>query len=406
MAFELARTKSLRVLTTQGPAGDLVRESQIVFNYRTDRKDCEIALTMPLRSASYAANILPGVLRQNLPEGYLMDWIVAHFSKVTRLDDMTIMSIAGRRSIGRVHCQGERSAAPNTKERLKTILTWKGTESLFEELSEQYAAISGVSGVQPKVLVPAQRDDDVIEKVSMKDSEFIVKSSGEDYPFLAENEFHCMSIAKNAELDVPNFWLSDDKKLFVVERFDLGEAGYLGFEDMTALTNRQNAEKYDGSYELIAKVIKDFAAPAYRAQSLESLFSTVALSALVRNGDAHLKNFGLLYTHPQSGDYRLSPIYDIVTTTAYLPKDVLALKLNKSKGWPLKRDLIKFGREDCDLDRPQEIIERISDAATSYRPDESSKIWEKMKPIIDHGCFEYNTPGRLHTQTRSSTPSF
>lgn len=101
--------------------------------------------------------------------------------------------------------------------------------------------------------------------------------------------------------------------------------------------------------------------------------------------------------------YRLSPIYDIVTTTVYIPKDVLALKLNKDKGWPLKRDLIKFGKEDCELDRPQEIIERISDAATSYRPDESTEIWEKMKPIIDNGCFEYNTRKSHLPSPRPST---
>ncbi len=387
---ELKKIKQLPVLTSQGQAGELIRESQFVFNYTTQNPECEIALTMPLRAQSYAASILPGVLRQNLPEGYLLDWIKVHFGKVvTKLDDMAIMGISGRNTIGRVYCvEGEAPQSRSTHESLKSLLTWKGTESLFEELSERFAALSGVSGVQPKVLVSAT-DDDVIEKVSMKEREFIVKASGDDYPGLAENEFICMSIAAKAGLDVPKCWLSDDRKLFIIERFDIDGDRYLGFEDMTALMNKQNDEKYNGSYEQIAKAINLFVTPELRQSSLESFFSTVALSVLLRNGDAHLKNFGLLYTNPQTHDVRLSPAYDIVTTTVYIPRDVLALKLDKSKGWPTKKQLVEFGKAHCNLDQPEQIAERIADAAMAFRPDEDSEIWQQMKPIIDNACFGY-----------------
>ncbi len=394
MPMEKKKIRELQILTAQGPAGLLSRESQYVFNYRTDQQDCEIALTMPLRSASYAANILPGVLRQNLPEGYLKDWIVERFAKTMKMDDMNIMSIAGRKSIGRVYCSDtpNLSRQKGTGERLKSILTWKGTESLFDHLSEQFASQSGISGVQPKILLSAQPDADVIEKVSIKEQEFIIKSSSDDYPSLSENEYHCMSIAAAAGLNPPAFWLSEDKKLFVIERFDVADGQYLGFEDMTALMNRQNDDKYNGAYEQVATAVKSFASPEFRKQSLVDLFSTLALSIVLRNGDAHLKNFGMLYTHPQSQDARLSPIYDIVTTTAYLPQDVLALKLGKTKQWPLRGALLEFGKIHCEIDRPQDIVERIATTASDYRPAEQSAIWQKMKPIIDSGCFEYAGP--------------
>lgn len=393
---EQKKIKQLPVFTTQGHAGQLTRESQYVFNYQTSDKDCEIALTMPLRANSYTGSILPGVLRQNLPEGFLYDWIKTHFGKVVKkLDDMAILGIAGRNTIGRVHCiDGADQATNASSESLNTLLTWKGTESLFAELSERFAALSGISGIQPKVLLSATDDTpetskDVIEKVSMKERQFIIKSSGDDFPDLAENEHICMSIAAKAKLDVPRFWLSDNRKLFIVERFDVRQGQYLGFEDMTALMNKQNDEKYNGSYEQIAKAITLFASPEHKQSSLELLFATLALSILVRNGDAHLKNFGMLYTHPHTDDARLSPIYDIVTTTAYLPKDILALNLNKSKAWPTRQTLIEFGKAHCNLDHPEHIAERIADAAMEYRPDESSDIWQTMKPIIDLACFEY-----------------
>jgi serine/threonine-protein kinase HipA len=347
---------------------------------------------MPLRAKSYAANILPGVLRQNLPEGYLLDWIREHFAKTTKLDDMTILAISGRDVIGRVRCQ--QAEAPQSSQQagvgLKSILTWKGSEDLFQHLAQQYALASGISGVQPKVVVPAESgDDEVIEKVSLKARSLIVKASGDDYPGLAENEFHCMSIAKMAGLVVPDFWLSDDKKLFVVKRFDIGENGYLGFEDMTSLMNRQNAEKYNGSYEMVAKAISMFASPDHREASLHELFATIALSILLRNGDAHLKNFGMLYTDTQSPDCRLSPLYDVVNTTAYLPRDTLALKLKGSKSWPRPKDLIEFGKEHCRVDRPEDILSRLATVARAYQPPENSAIWQKMKPEIAFGCFDY-----------------
>jgi len=52
---------------------------------------------------------------------------------------------------------------------------------------------------------------------------------------------------------------------------------------------------------------------------------------MVGNGDAHLKNFGLLYRDPLGADARLAPAYDIVNTTAYIEEDTLALQLAGSK---------------------------------------------------------------------------
>jgi serine/threonine-protein kinase HipA len=381
--------KRMSVETTQGHAGELRRESQFVFNYRSNEPCCEIALSMPLRARSYAANILPGVLRQNLPEGYLYFWIKQHFGKVARMDDMNILAIAGRDVIGRVRCEpldvAREPLAPGGED-LAGILAWKGSEDLFSHLVHRYALSSGVSGVQPKVLVPekisAPNGEDVIDKSTMKARSLIVKSAGDDYPGLAENEYLCMSIARAAGLETPDFWLSDDKKLFVVQRFDFTAGKYLGFEDMTSLMDKQNDDKYAGSYESVAKAVTLFCTPAFVLSSLHALFRAVVLNVILRNGDAHLKNFGLLYTHPHSDDCRLSPLYDVVNTTMYIPQDTLALKLGKSKAWPGRDALLRFGREHCRIDRPDDLVDEIAEAVTAYRPAESSPVWARMKDEI------------------------
>jgi hypothetical protein len=47
----------------------------------------------------------------------------------------------------------------------------------------------------------------------------------------------------------------------------------------------------------------------------------------------HLKNFGIVYDDVL-GEARLAPVYDLVTTSIYLPKDSLALTLNGTTQWP------------------------------------------------------------------------
>lgn len=227
-----------------------------------------------------------------------------------------------------------------------------------------------------------------MERGVIKSRNLIVKASGAEYEGLAENEFHCMSIARAAGLDVPAFWLSENKEVFIIERFDFDRASeqYQGFEDMTALTGKQNVEKYDSSYENIAKAIRIFCNGPDRLTSLVAFFDALVLSIVVRNGDAHLKNFGLLYTTPKAGNTRLSPLYDVVCTTTYLPKDTLALKLNKSKRWPTRDELIAFGQAHCLLDRPADRIDRIVAAALEYRPSfETGSIWDLVHTQIAHG---------------------
>ncbi|MDA8389285.1 MAG: HipA domain-containing protein [Gammaproteobacteria bacterium] len=54
--------------------------------------------------------------------------------------------------------------------------------------------------------------------------------------------------------------------------------------------------------------------------ALEQFFRQYALAMILRNGDAHLKNFDVLYFPGGGGtDVRLAPCYDMVTMAAYAP---------------------------------------------------------------------------------------
>jgi serine/threonine-protein kinase HipA len=100
----------------------------------------------------------------------------------------------------------------------------------------------------------------------------------------------------------------------------------------------------------------------------EQFFASLVLSCMVRNGDAHLKNFGVLYDRP-GAPVRLAPVYDVVTTAAYIPQDIPALSLAGTKKWWPRNMLEKFAVVHLALPvgKIREIIEQVAEAVTDTR---------------------------------------
>jgi len=185
---------------------------------------------------------------------------------------------------------------------------------------------------------------------------------------LAANEYFCLKVAEKCGLDVPRFQLAEDAGALVIDRFDLRRDGtYCGFEDFCVLNAKRTDEKYSGSYETsIIKRFQQFANSPHVYADLEKLFTLVALNCALHNGDAHLKNFGIVYDDVL-GAARLAPVYDLVTTSVYLPRDSMALTLNGSTRWPAARELQRLGEIRCGGTPSQvrDILERIAEALRS-----------------------------------------
>jgi len=355
---------ALKVATPQGDSGTILASNgDYLFRYGAEvQPAAAVSLLMPVRSEEYRHRELHPIFQMNLPEGYVLEQLRNRLAKITHVDPMLLLALSGSSSpIGRVHVSSrevdallERQHFPG--EKLSEILSWDGSQDIFADLVDRYILRAGISGVQPKVLVPEQVDS-VPQRFTSKTSDLIIKSGREEFPGLAINEFLCMSVAKAAGIPVPPFYLSDNAKLFVMRRFDRDDEGSpLGFEDMTALMGISAEQKYSKSYAAIAKAIRLFCAPEAVQESLRQLFEMVSLSCIVGNGDAHLKNFGLLYSNPAKRDARLAPAYDIVNTTAYIPEDVLALSLSGNKSlFASRQGLLDFA-ELCGVEQPGQII--------------------------------------------------
>ncbi len=345
------RIRQLEVFVPFGHAGRLVHDATYLFSYGLDAaSERAVSLTMPVRTRSYERGALFPPFEMNLPEGYVRHYIAERLRKFTRVDDMLFLALAGSDGIGRISYRSDAvelcGLAPAD---LADVLGRQG-DGYFAALVERYLlrTSSGIGGIQPKVVVPESRGTAVLPSL-------IVKAAGPDFPDLAPNEYLCMRIARAAGLRTPEFWLSEDRRRFVMRRFDLSDdGGRLGMEDFSGLTGRPGDRKYEGSYEHLFKAARLWAI------DLRELFEQLVASLIVGNGDAHLKNFAVLYGSPTEQP-RLSPLYDVVCTAPYGDRR-LALTLRGSRAFPDRATLERFGR-DHGIPDPAGIIERLSEAA-------------------------------------------
>jgi len=313
-----------------------------------------VSVTMPVRTRSWDARFgLPPIFDMNLPEGLLRDRLRLAFAKATgTLDEFDLLTIVGRSQVGRLRFTGEKDELNQDVpfQSVDEILASRRGGDLFRYLIEKFASFSGISGVQPKILVRDEKSFGGMEEKSRLSQSYrgathIVKMwEANEYPQLAANEYFCLAVAKKCGLEVPPYRLAEDGMAIVIDRFDLRPDGtYRGFEDFCVLNGRRTEEKYHGSYETsIMKRLEQYAKSTHLGEDLEKLFTLIALNCALRNGDAHLKNFGIVYDDVL-GEARLAPVYDLVTTGVYLAKDTLALTLNGTTGWPGAKELQRLG---------------------------------------------------------------
>lgn len=379
--------------------GQLIRASTYEFRYlQPDPEQAAVALLMPAcDQLTWQDGDLFPPMDQNLPEGDLFMRIRELFPKQP-LTPMHMLALVGRNGIGRLGYSLPEQVAPPLPRALSKseLLSTAYTPEVFNDLVAAYLSTgAGIAGMQPKIMVP--------DRSTVPIPSLIVKAASAAYPGLAANEFLCLTAAHEAGIVTPSFALSDDGQMLVLDRFDLvvqdnGQVERLGFEDIAALAGLRvrdvlSDRKYQGSYQRIAELLRQF---QLHSDNLHRFFEQVAFSIMVRNGDAHLKNFGLLYRSPRQ--VWLAPMFDVVTTSIYpyarspggplLEDRTLALKLfagrHQTKTYPTTRELLDFGRRICGVAHPAQVLERIAQAmhktleAARGDPRISKELWTSM----------------------------
>ena len=356
-------------------AGQLLKTSNYEFRYLDqDPEQPAMALLMsPRESLTWQDGDLFPSMDQNLPEGDLFMRIREMFPKQP-MTPMHLLALVGRNGIGRLgysHADQPDAAAPRPLSKAELLKT-RYTPEVFNELVAAYLSTgAGIAGMQPKIMVP--------ERPTIPVPSLIVKAASPAYPGLAANEYLCLSAARGAGIAVPTFALSDDGQMLILDRFDMvihdnGRIERLGFEDIAALAGLRvrdilSDRKYQGSYQRVAELLRQL---QLHSDNLHRFFQQVAFSVMVRNGDAHLKNFGVLYR--SATEVWLAPMFDVVTTSIYqyarypggpeLEDRTLALKMfavrHQTRAYPSTQELHDFGRRVCGVSQPAHVLETIA----------------------------------------------
>jgi len=176
------------------------------------------------------------------------------------------------------------------------------------------------------------------------DGDWIVKLPDARFPEVPQNEFATMQWARASGIEVPeidlvpladigglppsNFGVRDTSAL-AVRRFDRPAPGLrTHIEDFAQVLGLYPEQKYQRhNYETLARLVLALTGPTGLNEFLLRLVFVVASG----NGDAHHKNWSLIYRDPTTP--QLSPAYDLLSTIQYLPRDGLALNLARSKSW-------------------------------------------------------------------------
>lgn len=223
---------------------------------------------------------------------------------------------------------------------------------------------------------------------------YILKPQVAEFEALPESEQLIMTMADMAGIStVPHALIKGNAGLaYITKRIDRNLSGdkveMLAMEDFCQLDLRLTEDKYRGSYERCAKIIKQYSSRV--GIDMAEFYIRLVFCFIVGNSDMHLKNFSLIETAEGTGKYVLSPAYDLLPVNANMPadKEQFALAMNGKKTNIHKGDFLKFA-DTCGITRQtaEKLIENLieltpkwlSMCEKSLLPNE---LKERLKKII------------------------
>ena len=273
------------------------------------------------------------------------------------------------------NCPGTLAAGYNTcsptalrrmfdNKKVSHLLDFSNDESDRIIMDENIGRIS-ISGVQEKLSAIVDKGKVCLAPEGIR-SRYIIKPIPDDKRLnhrnqMPANEHLTMQIARQvygiATAENALIFFSDGEPAYITKRFDIkNDNTKIKQEDFASLAQKTNEThgryfKYTGSYADMGILFKKYVA-AWQVE-LSKFFRLIVFNYLFGNGDAHLKNFSLQQS--DSGDYMLSPAYDLLNTSLHIHDEDFALEgglfgkefyseIYRQKGHPCQDDFIVFGK--------------------------------------------------------------
>lgn len=286
---------------------------------KTDRAVLGLQFEEDLKARHRANMRLPPWFSNLLPEGRLREW-VAEARGVSADREMELLAQLGLDLPGAVQVTTDEQTEIPHDARREVLARPSQTDG--KDLWR--FSLAGV-GLKFSMLAKGDR---FTAPAFGDGGDWIVKLPDPTFVGVPQNEFLMMTLAARVGLDVPSIrlvhrdeldlpdgvWFSTEEYAYAIQRFDrTANRCRVHIEDFAQVRGLYPQDKYTGTFETLAALI-------FRRHDLISLREfarRLAFNVLIGNGDAHLKNWSLIYTNPRIP--RLSPAYDLVCTAIYRP---------------------------------------------------------------------------------------
>jgi serine/threonine-protein kinase HipA len=234
-----------------------------------------------------------------------------------------------------------------------------GVSELEEMAKQSLSRHLGITGVQPKISVNLERQQENPKHRLMIVGlwgDFILKPPTKQFPDMSVVEDATMHMAEVVGITTARhglIQLESGELAYVTKRFDREKMNKkIAVEDFCQLSGLLTESKYSTSTEKAGKIILKYSSrPGLDAVTF---FDLNLFSFLTGNADMHLKNFSLM--NNESGETVLSPAYDLLSTKL-MPindKEEMALTVNGKKAKLKRKDFIALGES---LQIPGKAIE-------------------------------------------------
>ena len=293
-------------------------------DYAADTRNEPLSHTLPLRPESYGHQEIEPFLSGLLPDDIIRTRI-GRILQIPRENTFALLKAIGGECAGAIAFFAEGEVPVSTEGRFRRLSDAEAggiLDSLEKrplDVGEDGFRISG-AGAQDKLIACWKRGT-VFLPLDGTPSTHIIKTAIRDYPDSVENECFSMKLAEACGLAAARCRIAviGGKRRYVCERYDRmeedGAVRRLHQEDFCQLLRVDPKRKYEvlggpGIGESM-RLMREMSLSA--ADTLEFL-RRIIFNFLIGNGDAHGKNFSVLY---HGRKVALSPMYDVMSTAVY-----------------------------------------------------------------------------------------
>lgn len=311
--------------------------------YLRSKKAVKLSASLPLQCESFNHQTTAAFFSGLLPDDGVRQRL-ARYLGISEKNTFGLLEEIGGECAGAVSVYPEGFSPNLSQVETYRILDESEADDILSSLDkrpllagEEDIRISG-AGAQDKIMI-AFVEDKIAIPTKNTASTHIIKPAIRDLTHSVQNEFFCMKLAKKVGSHVPEvdiLWLKS-KAYYLIERYDRKSEGNnkitrLHQEDFCQSLHIAPELKYENeggpSIEQCFSLLDDRIKIGVMAgKNRLLLLQGIIFNFMVGNGDAHGKNFSLLY---EGEEEALAPFYDLLSTVVYANafKAKMAMRIN------------------------------------------------------------------------------